>query len=1262
MPFWSDLFRVWNFAFRADPIEKQAQKDIVGAGVTQPDAIPDIRQDGSFWGGGRGLIRLRDTNDFVDLSSVTNRTSRYKEYERLRNMSEIEAVMDVYADESCLAGHMLVATLFFGMQTIKWLADHKPKERFLVYCWDDNIKDYTLGWAYDARKVKTAKTVRVLLDDGSNFIVTPEHRVLLMNDKWTMAGMLEFGDELKPFYREQPNVFFNEKIKVKQYPRIFTYLDGWKTERQFIDEWRTGKEVVKKEFKEISKLASDGLTIEKICNICGRDKHTVHAILRREGFSIRELRQLGKKTDRRRVIGVEEWKEIDVYDLSVEKYENFCGLSMIYHNCQRGENDHIFDIRCENEDVKKELEFLCFHREMIDFDDPSVGWNYIKKTYIFGDHFFEIIMDPENPKKGILGIQELPCDSVYRIETTKGKLVEFQQSNEGPDYQSLTRAPVTQATEADLMQATAVRFTPEQVVHTKIGDDRRTFYPYGVSLIEPARGPAHQLRLMEDAMVVYRLCVRTYDKCFCRKSVKNMGDVVVGDEVRTLTENGFVWSKVIWTKKHGVKPIWKLTTKFSEIGATEDHPILIVDGRTKKMRYRAISKIRPEYDKVVVSQGWFDGVPKKIDRILTEPYARLTETQREYIKTNVYNQTRKNLIIEGLQELNLYVDEKSVDRAYRFVVHHDAVSLPLNVAQKICQKLNVNPDDLIIHNKQERIPERINCPEYVTEDFARLFGFLLGDGCIEETINSKRVMFACSGDEMDNEYKQLMEKFFGRAKFRQDKRKRPGIGDIACSSITAINILRSLDYHGKAKTKRIPSWVFEERPEIRKAVVRGIADADGVKREYKGKWWWASTIVLHNENLIWDIKAIWTSLGLWSSRVTKRWTPERMIGNDLAPAAWSYTIRIADRPLPEAVDVISVQKDGEAEVCDIGVENESQNFVCNGLMVHNSRAPERRVFYIDVGNLSPARAEAFMERIKDQFRKKKVSSQRGGGLGASGVEERWHPPAIDEDYWLPIRPNATNTKIDTLPGASNLGEVDDTLYFRNKLFTALKFPQNYFTSEDPQASKVSLSSQNVRFSRTVERLQAHISKSIVQICERHLQLRGVPKEDYEDLQIIFTPPSEWRELSRQEIINNRMSWAGSLKGSMIMADYDILIKILHYTEEETQEMQSRLKIQKLEDFKLQVLSQNPSLLGIGLASSGEKEIGTEPGGPNPMLGGEQPPPAPGAPPTGAAPPPTGATSPALAEASPEEIKKYDLEIQSYSQEQDVEERDFSTEP
>ena len=151
MPWW-DFFKLWSYARRDDPFsEKLRNRQLTGAGVTQPDAIPDIRQGGEFWGGSRGVIRLRESNDFVDLSSVQNRINRYKEYERLRAMAEIETVMQIFADESCVAGHTKIATVEFGFRAIEWLAKNKEGQRFTIYCWDFEKQDYTIGWAYDPR-------------------------------------------------------------------------------------------------------------------------------------------------------------------------------------------------------------------------------------------------------------------------------------------------------------------------------------------------------------------------------------------------------------------------------------------------------------------------------------------------------------------------------------------------------------------------------------------------------------------------------------------------------------------------------------------------------------------------------------------------------------------------------------------------------------------------------------------------------------------------------------------------------------------------------------------------------------------------------------------------------------------------------------------------------------------------------------------------------------------------------------------------------
>jgi hypothetical protein len=827
MPWW-DFYKLWTYQFEKGPIERLDTTQITGAGVVVPDAMPDLRSDSL--GVGQSQIRLYDSNDFIDLSTVTNRQARYKEYERLRSVAEVEMAMTVISDEACIHGDTKVATLFDGMRTISWLTERWKKDQspFLVYCWDFEKEDYTLGWAYDPRIVKQSETIKVLLDDGYSFTVTPDHRILTRDQEWVHAEDLDVGSELMPFYRLEPNRQIN-KLKTRQFPRIFTF-DGWKHERQFIEEWREGKAKYEK-VSEASRLIAAGAPCRDVESIMKHSWKSVDSWIKQEGFCTKELKWLGKRKDRRRVVGIMKGPKVNVYDLSVKKHQNFCTDSVVMHNCQRNEEGSIFKIKSENEQIKKELEFLCFNRKMLNLNRKA--WQIVKKLCIFGDGFYELITDPDNPKEGVLKMQELPPDSMYKIVTTKGRVVEFQQSKEGPDYVALTRSQISSATDAELMQSTAIRFAPSQVIHVYLGDDRRTFYPYGQSLMEPARGPAHQLRLMEDAMLVYRL----------------------------------------------------------------------------------------------------------------------------------------------------------------------------------------------------------------------------------------------------------------------------------------------------------------------------------------------------------------------------------------------------------------------------------------------TRSPERRVFYIDVGQLPPFKAEAFVDRMKDQFRKKKV--QTGRGTGANAVDERWHAPAADEDYWIPIRPNA-NTRIETLPGAQNLGEIDDALYFRNKLFTALNFPKNYLGNEDVGATRITLSAQDARFARMVERIQASVEDAILEVCERHLEMRGFPAEAYEDLKIEMTPPSSWKELSEAEVMTNRINVVTTLKSSMLMGDYDLLTKYMKIPGDEAQRIISRNKIQKLEDLKIQIIGQNPQLLGVGTpaAQSNEPEMGTEPGGPVANLedqGGEPPQENTEEGPEENETPQEKSPVSELPDPTDEDVKKYDLGIQDYSRTIDSEEIDWSEE-
>ena len=235
-----------------------------------------------------------------------------------------------------IASHAKISTPYFGLEPIKWFGTNKSDERFLIYCWDFETKDFTLGWAFNPTFITTTKTIRVKLDNGTSFVVTPDQQILMKDLKWVEAEKLKFGDNLLAFNKIKPSIHFNDHLKIKQFPRIFTYTHGWKTERQFIDEWKNGKvEDADKHQYVINRLITDGVTMEEVRRITEHETVTLRSRLKKAGFSLKELRALGREKDYRRVLGIEPWPEMEIYDLSVEKHENFCGESVVFRQLNK---------------------------------------------------------------------------------------------------------------------------------------------------------------------------------------------------------------------------------------------------------------------------------------------------------------------------------------------------------------------------------------------------------------------------------------------------------------------------------------------------------------------------------------------------------------------------------------------------------------------------------------------------------------------------------------------------------------------------------------------------------------------------------------------------------------------------------------------------------------------------------------------------------------------------------------------------------------
>ena len=176
------------------------------------------------------------------------------------------------------------------------------------------------------------------------------------------------------------------------------------------------------------------------------------------------------------------------------------------------------------------------------------------------------------------------------------------------------------------------------------------------------------------------------------------------------------------------------------------------------------------------------------------------------------------------------------------------------------------------------------------------------------------------------------------------------------------------------------------------------------------------------------------------------------------------------------------------------------------------RSPERRVFYIDVGSIAPQDVEQYMQKVMVQMKRNQVIDPDTGR-----VDLRYNPMSIDEDFYIPIRGGESGTKIQSLPGGTYTGDIDDVKYLRDKLFSALKVPQSYLASgEGADEDKTTLAQKDIRFARTIQRLQRSIVAELEKIGIIHLYTLGFRGDDLVKFSLSLNNPSKIAELQELE--------------------------------------------------------------------------------------------------------------------------------------------------
>jgi intein/homing endonuclease len=501
---------------------------------------------------------------------------------------------------------------------------------------------------------------------------------------------------------------------------------------------------------------------------------------------------------------------------------------------------------------------------------------------------------------------------------------------------------------------------PTKSLHFRWTNRNMEFQPWEI---------AHFRLLGDDRKLPYGTCLKYDTKIDTEYGIKEIKDIQKGDLVWSfdLKTQKRELSKVLDVVKSGVKPCFKLHTKHNFVEASNEHKILIFENGD--FVYKNVLDIRVG-DVLVINNSKNLSKEIKIDK--TKP----TENKNGWFND-----------IDAL-------------------------------------------------------------PDYVDADFARLLGFLYGDGWI----SNNAVYFALSEyDDLNDYYIGLLNRFSNNPA-KIIKNKNDVEIQVLVNSKCLSTVLKRMDFVGKAHTKRLPLWIYEANIDIQKSFLTGIIDADGWITE--DKWSTHINIELCNEPLVNDVKTLCQKIGYKSGSIRKREPRKNIVieGRKILNPSNSYSLTFYDSYLEQTKKhdnpnrlsdeyvlepIVKIIDVGEFETHDIYVENENHNFYANGIVVHNSmlekarrtwkqlllaedamliyrtsRAPERRVFKVFVGNMDDNDVEAYVQRVANKFKREQIVDSKTGN-----VDLRYNQMAVDQDYFIPVRDPAAPNPIETLAGA-----------------------------------------------------------------------------------------------------------------------------------------------------------------------------------------------------------------------------------------------------
>ena len=235
----------------------------------------------------------------------------------------------------------------------------------------------------------------------------------------------------------------------------------------------------------------------------------------------------------------------------------------------------------------------------------------------------------------------------------------------------------------------------------------------------------------------------------------------------------------------------------------------------------------------------------------------------------------------------------------------------------------------------------------------------------------------------------------------------------------------------------------------------------------------------------------------------------------------------------------------------------------DAMLIHRiARAPEKRIFYVNVGSIPPNEVEAFMQKTINNMKRTPYMDEKTGEYNL-----KYNMQNMLEDFYIPIRGNDQSTKIDTTPGLQYDG-IADVEYLREKLFAALKVPKAFMGYDENTEGKATLAAQDIRFARTIDRIQRILLSELNKIALVHLYTQGYTDETLTNFELSMTTPSIIYDQERIELLKSKTELAGSmLEQGLVPSDW-IYHNVFHFSEDQYDEYRDLVRSDAKRKFRI----------------------------------------------------------------------------------------------